>query len=194
MTQRRARAQIWVLAAALLAGCGTTSIAHGGKRERGQAYVYGRFVSANKVGGLAAQGTPTFEIRCKGGQTFRIEFAQDDEVQVIALPPSTCQLENIIYPGRDPNGSTPQPGLVGLLVNDRALRAMSTFRLLKNEFLDGCGVYYVGDFYAKASPSGRWNELVWTIKLRDNYDRSTDALKETFSAFADVPTENRVPH
>ncbi len=53
-------------------------------------------------------------------------FPSTEEVQMIMLAPSTCQLDQVVY-GRDAH-------------------QMARFRLIRNEILGPGGVYYVGDF------------------------------------------------
>ena len=159
---------------ACVAGCATVDVRPGDAYRQSSAYLYGRFYITGQ--------NMSFEIRCRGGVTYEITFSPRDEVQMIAVPPSTCQLDQILYGG--------------------VVQKMASFRLLRNEILDPGGVYYVGDF----SMSGTYKLTVWTPwytehrstwrteGIHDNYQATTQAMKQRFPQFAAVATENRVTH
>ncbi len=122
-----------------------------------------------------------FAIRCRDGTIYMIEFSRGDEVQMIEVAPSICQLDQIIY-------------------GDAGQR-MVPFRMLRNEVLDAGGVYYVGDFTASGSYSVAhrifYKEIRETWRMgetRDNYAQTTTAMRLTFPSFASVATEDRVAH
>jgi hypothetical protein len=153
-------------------GCGTANIRASAPFRRDRAYVYGRFTYT----GLSQ----TFAIQCRDGAVYKIDFVSRDDVQMIELVPSVCQLDKIEY------GSVSR---------------LAPFRLLQNEFLDPGGVYYVGDYRASGDSTFTMgffsSETRYRFRLnpaRNNYERTTAAMKRTFPNFKSVATEDRVAH
>jgi hypothetical protein len=176
------------------------------KPDPNRAYIYGRFRLDSKEG-LSTLGTErvTFTIRCRNGETYNLRFQKWASLQLLPLPASVCQIEDVIADSG--TGSTTAMGIgfifggivgmaVGSAVSDSGGATMATFRLLKNEFLDPGGVYYVGDFTMTAKDNrkaeDRHND--WTMRLVDNYSATTAALKRNYTHFASARTENRVSH
>lgn len=159
-------------AIALLAiGCGTATIRAGAPYRKDRAYVYGRFTYT----GLSQ----TFAIRCHDGEFYKLDFVKRDQVQIIELPPSTCQLERIEY-------------------GSEAMSRMATFRLLRNEILDPGGVYYVGDYFVTGTSHTDYrffyNETRQTWRMnpgRDDYAKTTADMRREFPAFAGAVTQDR---
>jgi hypothetical protein len=168
----------------VLAGCAgfTSSIRTSERYDPSSAYIYGRF-SLETLEGRRPGGTMGFAIRCRDGATYTIELAADHPLQVIKVAPSVCQIDEFVYTG---GGS-----VLG--------RRMATFRLLRNEFLDPGGVYYVGDFTAVSTSSAKHyllyveHRYAWAIsQIRDNYARTTAEMKRTFAGLASARTEDRM--
>ncbi len=163
-----------LILSALALGCATANVRPGDAYQQSSAYLYGRFYITGQ--------NMSFEIRCRGGITYPITFSSRDEVQMIAIAPSTCQLDQILYGG--------------------VAQRMANFRLLRNEILDAGGVYYVGDFSMSGTSKltfwTPWYEVhryTWrTEGIRDNYQETTRAMKQQFPRFASVATEDRVTH
>jgi hypothetical protein len=120
-----------------------------------------------------------FSIRCRDGagyQTYQIEFSHDHRVQMMRLPVTTCQLEEIVL------GNVKSP---------------ASFRMLRNEVLSAGGVYYIGDFSATGKREDNYPVTRWSWKLndaRDNYRSTTAEMKRTFPQFSAADTEDRVTH
>jgi hypothetical protein len=174
------------------------------KLDPTSAYIYGRFTLDTKEGAsvLGTEGV-TFTIRCREGETYNLKFRNSQALQILPLPASVCQIEDVIADAG--TGSTSAMGIgfvfggiagmaVGSAVSDSGSATMSNFRLLKNEFLDAGGVYYVGDFTMTAKDNlkaeDRHND--WTMRLVDNYVATTTELKRAYTHFASVRTENRI--
>ena len=163
----------WLIAIALAAiGCGTANIRAGAPYRKDRAYLYGRFTYS----GLSQ----TFAVRCHDGQFYKIDFVARDQVQMIELPPSTCQLERVEY-------------------GSEAMSRMAWFRLLRNEILDPGGVYYVGDYFVtgKSSTDFRffYNETHQSWRMnpgRDEYAKTTADMRRQFPVFASAITQDRV--
>jgi hypothetical protein len=169
------------------------------------AYIYGRF-NLNTTEGASVFGTETvtFTIRCRDGETYNLRFLHWKGVQLLPLPASVCQIEDVIADSGSGSANAMAigfvvGGIVGAAVGSMAGSSnatMSNFRLLKNEFLDGGGVYYVGDFTMTAKDNlhidDRHND--WTMRLVDNYANATTELKRRYTNFASTHTENRVSH
>jgi hypothetical protein len=177
-TERYAAVAIAVLAA-LCNGCASVRVSPDDAFQRESAYIYGSFGVASDDNISAA-----FSIRCRDGRRYKIEFSKDQPLKVIRLPPGVCQLDDVIYRG------------VG------SVRQMASMRLLGNEHLQPGGVYYVGDFVVTGGTvSSEWTPFVGTtvtqvwgpFSPRNNYARTTTALKRQFPLFARVPTEDRMP-
>jgi hypothetical protein len=158
----------------LAIGCATANVWPGAPYKRDHAYLYGRF----SYTGLSV----TFEIRCRDGAVYKIDFIDQNQVQLIEIVPSVCQLDKIEY------GSSANAQLV-------------PFRMLQNEFLDPGGVYYVGDYSVTGASRTEfkilYNEIHQSWRMghaRDNYARSTAELRQLFPAFAKAATEDRVAH
>ena len=103
---------------------------------------------------------------------------------MIRVAPSKCQLEYVLYTDSD--------GVV-------RVRDMATFRLLRNEFLDPGGVYYVGDFIAGARTTSTFKFFYtevrsgWAFgKVQGRYEKTTEEMKRAFPGLAVVPTEDRM--
>jgi hypothetical protein len=156
----------------LALGCGTANIRAAAPYRKDHAYLYGRFTYS----GLSQ----TFAIHCHDGELYKIDFLARDEVQMIELPPSTCQLERVEY-------------------GSESMSRMAWFRLLRNEILDPGGVYYVGDyfvsgtsrvdfrvFYSETHQSWRMNPG------RDEYAKTTAEMRRRFPAFAKAVTQDRI--
>jgi hypothetical protein len=168
------------------------------------AYIYGRFRVDNKQG-LSTLGSEkvTFTIRCRNGETYKLRFRNDSALQVLPLPASVCQIEDVIA-GTGAASTTAMGigfifgGIVGMgaaaALGNSDSSTMASFRLLKNEFLDPGGVYYVGDFTmtAKDNRNAEDRHNDWTMRLVDNYGATTAALRRNYTHFASAPTENRV--
>jgi hypothetical protein len=126
-----------------------------------------------------------FAIRCQDEKTYTVVFSAETPLQVIELAPSRCQLDEIIYA---------QPG--GSFVDARQL---APFRLLRNEFLNAGGLYYVGDFSARATAKVTSNIVIskevrysWEITdITNNYARTTAAMKRKYPGFATAASEDR---
>jgi hypothetical protein len=159
----------------------------GERHDPASAYLYGRFYIDAKSSLLSPDGSQSmgFAVRCRDGNTYTIGFSKRTPLQVIKVAPSICQIDEIVY--TDAGG-----GVIS--------RRMAPFRLLQNEILESGGLYYVGDFLAQASESSssymviyRETRFSWTIAaIRDNYDKTTAAMKRAFVAFRAVPTEDRM--
>jgi len=155
-------------------GCATANVQPGAPYKQDHVYLYGRFTYT----GLSM----TFANRCRDGEVYKIDFIAQDQVQLIELVPSICQLDKIEY------GSSANAQLV-------------PFRMLRNEILDPGGVYYVGDYSVTGASSVDfrffYNEFhqSWRMKhARDDYARTTAEMRRTFPAFAAAATEDRVAH
>jgi hypothetical protein len=205
--RRRGAASRALLAATLAASACSYAIEPVRPRQKidpKSAYIYGRFTLDTKAGAsiLGSEGV-TFTIRCRDGETYNLKFRQGQPLQLLPLPALACQIEDVIADSG--TGSTNAMGIgfvfggivgmaVGDAVSDTGSATMANFRLLKNEFLDAGGVYYVGDFKMTAkdnrSATDRHND--WTMRLVDNYAGTTAELKRTYVHFASTPTENRV--
>jgi hypothetical protein len=197
---------IRVLAAFLLAGCVTpiSAVHPRQKYSPNVAYIYGRFALDIKKA-RSAFGTEkmVFEIRCRDGHMYEVVFHPTQTLQVIALRPSICQIEDVVNDENGPEGSGAgvafvAGGLAGALVytaikgDQTEARQMSSFRLLQNEELEPGGVYYVGDFLAKAVEDNEEQRNVWTLQASDNYEATTEAIKRKYPGFASAETENRI--
>jgi hypothetical protein len=161
----------------LAAGCFpyTQGITPDHPRDAARAYVYGRF----QIGGGGGLG---FEINCSDQKKYVIGFSDERPFQVIEVSPSVCQIEYLLFTAG----------------NVRS-RALAPFRLLRNEFLEPGGVYYVGDFFYTTSSDAQWRVLytevrhTWKVNaIQDNYAETTAELKRTFPSFATAQTENRM--
>jgi hypothetical protein len=142
--------------------------------KRDHIYLYGRFTYV----GLSM----TFAIRCRDGEVYKIDFIVQDQVQMIELVPSICQLDKIEY------GSSANARLV-------------PFRMLRNEILDPGGVYYVGDYSVSGASRTEfkvlYNEVHQSWRMghaRDDYARTTAEMRGQFPAFSGAATEDRVAH
>jgi hypothetical protein len=156
----------------LAIGCGTANIRANAPYQKDRAYLYGRFT----YNGLSQ----TFAIHCHDGHFYKVDFVARDEVQMIELPPSTCQLERIEY-------------------GSEAMSQMAPFRLLRNEILDPGGVYYVGDYFVTGTSRTDfkffYNETHQSWRMnpgRDEYAKTTTDMRRQFPAFARAPTQDRV--
>jgi hypothetical protein len=158
-----------LLGLAALAGCAHSyRLSAGDGYSRDSAYIYGRFT----IDGISPLW---YQLRCRDGNSYKIQFSQSSAVKVFRIAPSICQVDYVVF------GNETQNEMVG-------------FRLLRNEVLDPGGVYYVGDFTADST--WKWIEgiVTWIIKGRRNeYAKTTEQLKKTFPAFSSVATEDRVP-
>jgi hypothetical protein len=168
---------------ALLAGCATytASIRPEEAYDPASAYIYGRFLLRAEPGQNIG-GSMGFEINCRDGATYTIGMTTRHSLQMIKIAPSACQIAYIVY------GS--QRGASG------EGKQLATFRLLRNEFLDPGGVYYVGDFLAVSSYSHDFlsfqSRLHWALRaIQDNYEATTDEMKRN-PRFAGTKTENRM--
>jgi hypothetical protein len=157
----------------LAVGCATANVRPSAPYQGNRAYLYGRFT----IQGQAM----AFAIRCYDGAVYKIHFQERDEVQMIELAPSTCQLDEIVY------GASGQ--------------RMAAFRMLRNEILDAGGVYYVGDYRASGTSTyvfmGLYNEIRSTWRMghaRDDYARTTAQMRQAFPQFASAATQDRVAH
>jgi hypothetical protein len=160
------------LAVSLVAcGCATGRIRPADPYRKDHAYLYGRFTIEGQ--------RMTFDLHCRDGATYAIEFSNRREVQMIEMVPSVCELETIEY--------------------GNALQRVAAFRLLRNEVLDPGGVYYIGDYGA----SGTYDTMTvfiatevrqsWRLKRpRDDYARTTADMRRAYPNFASVSTEDRV--
>jgi hypothetical protein len=170
-------------------------------RDPRMAYLYGRFALDTKDAlGFLGDGALTFELRCRDGRIYNLAFREEKPFQIIELTPGLCQLEDIVFAGSDGSSGMPPPntGLAGLAIfaaveGDTRPRQMSSFRLLRNEELEPGGVYYVGDFAARARDnlSAPHRRNIWTLTIRDNYAKTTDEMSRAFPHFAKVRTEDR---
>ena len=158
----------------LAISCGTANIRAGAPYRKNRAYLYGRFTYS----GLSQ----TFAIRCHDGEFYKVDFVSRDQVQMIELPPSTCQIERTEY-GSEANSQ------------------MAGFRLLRNEILDPGGVYYVGDYFVTGTSHTDYkffyNETHQTWRMnpgRDDYAKTTAEMRRQFPAFAGVDTQDRFDH
>jgi hypothetical protein len=151
----------------------------------GNAYVYGRFGIDAESALLSLDGHQSigFEVRCREGDAHIIRFTKEDAVQMIEVPASTCQINDVLYTDVDGNVLA---------------RRLAPFRLLKNEILAPGGVYYVGDFHAGASRTAYGylvvtEEHTWSLTdVKADYAKTTADLKARFPAFASARTENRM--
>lgn len=163
-----------VLLSVFSVGCAGADVRPDDSHLASAAYLYGRFYVDGP--GLS------FVIRCREGTKYTIDFSSRDEVQMIELPPSICQLDHVVYGGM--------------------AQQMAGFRLLRNEILDPGGVYYLGDFRMSGSsrivsayPFAITTRFTWQVdNIRDNYAASTGEMRRRFPAFASIPTEDRVSH
>jgi hypothetical protein len=155
--------------------------------DPGSAYIYGRFHIDSEPGlfGIGTSQTMGFAVRCRDGNVYTIKFTNKSGIQVMRLAPSVCQIDEFVY--TDTSGAI-------------IARRMATFRLLQNEFLDRGGVYYVGDFFARASSKVEPGFFVTTTHLafkvtaiENNYEDTTAAMKRYFTKLALARTENRMP-
>ncbi len=161
------------LLSAFLVGC-SIYVRPSDRYLQTNAYLYGRFHIEGQ--------SMSFAILCRDGNTYTIDFSSSSAVQMVALPPSTCQLDKVLYGG--------------------AVQQMARFRLIRNEILDPGGVYYVGDFQMSGTRQmtesslfyTRWHETWRAESIRDNYAATTRAMKAAYPQFASAPTENRVTH
>jgi hypothetical protein len=199
---------------ALVALAGCASAAHqelyrNRKLDPGSAYVYGRFVIDTKDSvSIFGDETLTFEIRCREGTIYPIRFTKGEPLQLIQVRPSTCQIEDIVFDDATAGsrGGVLVPtnaGLVGAILvaglftaieRDTRPRQMASFRLLRNEFLEPGGVYYVGDFYAKATAEGPGTNQrnSWTATRKNNYERTTEELARRLVNFSPEATQSRM--
>jgi hypothetical protein len=95
--------------------------------SRDSAYLYGRFY----IDGMSPLW---YQLSCRDGNKYKIQFSRSSSVKVIKIAPSICQVDYVVF------GNATQNQMVG-------------FRLLRNEVLDPGGVYYIGDFTADST----WN-------------------------------------
>lgn len=153
-------------------GCGTANIRADDPYKRDHAYVYGRFTYS----GFGQ----TFAIQCRDGAIYKIHFISQNQVQMIEVVPSVCQLDKIEYGN---------------------VSSLAPFRLLQNEFLDPGGVYYVGDYRASGESRvelGLFSTTThYSFRLnpaRDNYEQTTAAMKRAFPSFRSAATQDRVAH
>jgi hypothetical protein len=156
----------------VVVACGTANIRANAPYRREHAYLYGRFAYT----GLSQ----TFVIECRDGSVYKIDFISRNDVQMIELVPSVCQLDKIEYGN---------------------LTRLAPFRLLQNEFLDPGGVYYVGDYRASGTATVTYgffeNTIHSTFRLnpaRNNYAQTTAAMRQAFPGFQSAATEDRVAH
>jgi hypothetical protein len=195
-----------LLVALLVTGCATAepTLLHPHARWNPQlAYLYGRFmVDGDTSLNLVSGPEVTFEIRCRDGKTYEIRFTRDHSVQVIALRPAICQIEDIVSDDGGSHGhvavGAAAAGIAGAVIvyaieGDQTPRQMSGFRLLENEELRPGGVYYVGDFTLTAKDNRNANDrhYDWTYKIRDDYVTTTKEMKRTYARFAPDTTEDR---
>jgi hypothetical protein len=176
------------------------------KLDPGSAYIYGRFTLDTKEGAaILGNEAVTFTIRCRNGETYNLKFLREQALQVLPLPASVCQIEDVIADSGVATASAMNIGFiaggvvgmgVGALMSDSGQATMASFRLLKNEFLDAGGVYYVGDFdmTAKDNRSAEDRHNDWTMRLVDNYAATTTEMKRRYVYFASARTEDRVSH
>ena len=201
------------VALVVLAGCasaGTHQELHRSlKLDPASAYVYGRFVIDTKDSvSMLGDETLTFEIRCRDGATYPIRFMKGEPLQLIRLRPSICQIEDIVF---DDATATPgqgvyvqaNVGLVGAILlggmfaaieGDSRPREKASFRLLRNEYLEPGGIYYVGDFYAKATAEGEAGSQrnSWAATRKNDYERTTDELAKQLANFSPAATQSRM--
>lgn len=168
--------------AALMGGCAvvTPSIRSTDTFDPKSAYLYGRLTltTTGRAGGMALY----FEVRCRNGKRYRMGFREDGAPVVIKVVPSLCQVENVVLEG-----------------NSVRLTSPATFRLVRNEFLDPGGVYYVGDFAATTNVSMVREKVLtdrWSWKMterRNNYEQTSAEVRFSFPSFQPPATENRMP-
>jgi hypothetical protein len=168
------------------------------------AYVYGRF-SMNTKDSMSLLGDEkvVFQVRCRDGAITDIFFSKTTALQIIPFEPGICQLEDVV--NMDEAGvpahsfteildeQSPSQPVLGK--REPPTRQMASFRLLQNEELQAGGVYYVGDFFAKATDNhkdGDDRQNVWSMQVRNDYERTTAEMKRTYRYFATVTTENRI--
>jgi hypothetical protein len=196
-----------------LAGCATTSsheeLHRKLKLDPSSAYLYGRFVIDTKdSASVLGTETLTFEIRCRDGAIYAIRFLSHEPLQLIRLRPSICQIEDIVFDDStaETGGGVFVPARAGLIggilgvglftaiQGDPRPRQLASFRLLRNELLEPGGIYYVGDFYAKATTHGQGaderNE--WTATRKNDYERTTEELAKQLANFPADATQNRM--
>jgi hypothetical protein len=173
LVRPRALGRLAVIAL-LASGCATANVWPGAPYKRDHVYLYGRFTYT----GLSM----TFAIRCRDGAVYKVDFMDRDQVQMIELVPSICQLDKIEY-GSSANGQ------------------LVPFRMLRNEILDPGGLYYVGDYSVTGASRTEFKVFYTEVHQRwrmnhahDDYARSTAEMRQLFPAFAATPTEDRVAH
>jgi hypothetical protein len=182
--KRAARA---LLAFGLWAGCAgyTAGMRADAKPAAGSAYVYGRFFIQSKKTPLGFDGYQTMGlvVRCADGSTYTIRFSNKNEVQVIPVRPSRCELVEIVYTDAD--------GAV------KGRRRPPRDWMHPEQLAAGHG-YYFGDYTARAKVDSEWHvfstELHWSWDMdpdADNYQETTDQMKRTFASLASLPTENK---
>jgi hypothetical protein len=183
-TLRALRGVSFLALLGLLAGCAnfTESIRPDDKYDGKSAYIYGRFHLDSRRHQLSNHSIG-FEVHCRDGKKYTIGFSTDQPLQVIQVAPSKCQLEEILYTSG----------------GEVAFRGMPSFRLLRNEFLDPGGIYYVGDFVAASRSESRFKFFYtefrtgWAFgKVEGRYERTTAEMKRAFPGLAAAPTEDRM--
>jgi hypothetical protein len=150
------------------------------------AYLYGRFRidAKDSVLGMDSHESMGFAFKCENGSDYTIRFSNRRPLQVIRIKPSRCEFVEIVCTDAD-----------GVLLK-RLPVAPGT--LHDRQFLPGRG-YYLGDFYAKATVQTtpvlfatriRWR---WGITdVQNNYQVTTEIMKEKFSNLSRLPTEDRM--
>src|SRR5215471_3093869 len=154
---------------AILPGCAhSIRVSPSDSYSRDSAYLYGRFY----IDGMSPLW---YQLNCHDGSKYKIQFSKSSAARVFKIAPSVCQVDYIVF------GNETQNEMVG-------------FRLLRNEVLDAGGVYYVGDFAADSTWNWMEGIVTWIVKGRRNeYAKTTAALKRAFPGFASVATEDRMP-
>ena len=166
----------------------TSSVKPDAPYQQGRAYLYGRF-HIEPARGNDSDLVMGFAIRCRDQSEYTFRFNHDDRIQVLELPPGTCQIEDFVY--TEANGRV-------------ISRRMAEFRLLQNEILSPGGLYYVGDFRARTAEasttkreifsSTTTRKMAWRVtSIVDDYALTTTELKRDYPNLAPVATENRMP-
>jgi len=149
------------------------------------AYLYGRFRIEVKdsVLGMDSHESMGFAFKCENGSDYTIRFSNRKPLQVIRIKPSRCEFVEIVCTDADGVMLKRVPVAPGALHN--------------RQFLPGRG-YYLGDFYAKANVQTTW-ELATRIRwhwgitdVQNNYQVTTEIMKEKFRNLLRLPTEDRM--
>jgi hypothetical protein len=173
---------IWTLAAVVGCAAHTPSVTQDEKPTGQEAYLYGRFYVDAKGGKLALDGHQTmgFVIACASGETYTFRSSNDNALQVIRIAPSACSLTEFVQTNADGQVRS---------------RTRAPEKLMRDVKFDAGKAYYLGDFYAEASPTpvGKSVSSVWSIKtVRNDYTSTSAALKAAYPNLAKLPTENRM--